>query len=133
MQEISAEDSVPPVNPDSYTTTIDSSREKDQQLSKSLGIQTIAEDPRVSAACRINSSAIYIKFLKLWFRTSGNSTRGTTQHSATMLLYRWRVNALYDEEIAVSAREVLVWPKKSQGRGDLPFEDYVIREIYRLG
>ena len=42
-----------------------------------------------------------------------------------MTLYRWRLNALYDEGIKASAKDIIMWPIKLEKLGSLPYFNYV--------
>lgn len=74
MQEASTEHYIQPVSPDSYNT-LDSEGSPSLKEYSNFGVQTIDRDPRIALTNKISSQATYIKFLKLWFRFSGNRSK----------------------------------------------------------
>ena len=89
-------------------------------------VQTLEKDPAFESSSFINKQAIYLKFLKLWFKFSARNSTGPPQHLLTMNLYSWRLNALYDEGIKSSARQLLSWPSRLPILGNMPYINYVI-------
>jgi hypothetical protein len=86
----------------------------------SSAVQT-ANDNQLAIACiRLQSEQATVKFLRLWVKFSERANRGGQGHQKTMVLYRWRLNALFDEQARRKIEQALSWPR----RVSLP-NDYV--------
>lgn len=47
---------------------------------------------------KLQGEQAMVKFLRLWLKFSEKANKGGQAHQKTMVLYRWRLNALFEEQ-----------------------------------
>jgi hypothetical protein len=65
-------------------------------LTSSASVQTSYDNQLAAACLKLQGEQAMVKFLRLWVKFSEKANKGGHSHQKTMVLYGWRLNALFE-------------------------------------